>query len=390
MIKIERKDNTLVLTYSTDSPWIEHNVGETQTIRLAKGCFEFFKNDILSQENRGEDTDFPLGRLDGNMYFRIDGRKLGIKQDVYIHQNIQITEYFFVGIRSTSIFQEIAKVVSEDIYIGGENKDAIEYLEFSQLIKDLPNQYEINKYIEDRVSSVLVNYFDSASDFRGKYERYMNKKQSIKGEDLPEIFKESEIVKYETILEKLEGMLKDEKKYNEKQWQKEILQIVLLLYPKYIYAFEEAPITDSYKAKERRIDFLLVDSNGNVDIIEIKRPMGEKIITKTKYRDNYIPLKDLSGTVMQIEKYIFHLNKSGQSGEKRLTAKYQSKLPNDFKIKITNPGGMIIMGRDNDLSIEQKEDFEVVKRKYNNVIDIITYDDLLRRLKRIIEALQKK
>jgi len=45
------------------------------------------------------------------------------------------------------------------------------------------------------------------------------------------------------------------------------------------------------------------------------------------------------------------------------------------------------MGRDNNLGHDQRQDFEVVKRKYKNVIDIITYDDLLRRLDFIIKQL---
>jgi hypothetical protein len=35
------------------------------------------------------------------------------------------------------------------------------------------------------------------------------------------------------------------------------------------------------------------------------------------------------------------------------------------------------MGRTVGLSEEQIQDFEVIKRKYKNVIDIITYDDLI-------------
>jgi len=90
---------------------------------------------------------------------------------------------------------------------------------------------------------------------------------------------------------------------------------------------------------------------------------------------------------MQIEKYLFYLNKWGRAGEDSLTEKYKSELPADFSIKITNPGGIIIMGRDINLSHGQRQDFEVVKRKYKNVIDIITYDDLLRRLEFIIKQL---
>ncbi len=212
----------------------------------------------------------------------------------------------------------------------------------------------------------------------------MNKKISRKGDNLTDMFLDSELIKYEIILRKLEEMLKNENKYIEKQWQKEILQIILLLYPKYIHVFPEAPVRDTYNNKNRSIDYLLVDSVGNTDIIEVKRPFGNDIVSKKQFRDNYIPIKELIGTVMQVEKYIFYLNKCGKKGENKLTEKYKEILPSGLKIKITNPNGIIIMGRDNKLSSIQKQDFEIVKRKYKNIIDIMTYDDLLRRLQFII------
>ena len=42
---------------------------------------------------------------------------------------------------------------------------------------------------------------------------------------------------------------------------------------------------------------------------------------------------------------------------------------------------MIIMGRDANLTTDQRTDFEVIRRKYRHVVEIMTYDDLLRRLK---------
>ena len=134
---------------------------------------------------------------------------------------------------------------------------------------------------------------------------------------------------------------------------------------------------------------LLVDSSGNTDILEIKKPFDNCILTKGMYRDNYIPLKELSGTVMQIEKYIFYLNKWGKKGEEVLTEKYKNRIPANFSLKIINPTGIIVMGRDNNMSSAQKEDFEVIKRKYKNVMDIITYDDLLGRLRFTIDHFQK-
>ena len=91
---------------------------------------------------------------------------------------------------------------------------------------------------------------------------------------------------------------------------------------------------------------------------------------------------------MQLEKYIYYLNRWAKRGEKYLTKKYKNRLPKDFGIHITNPKGFIVIGRENNLTKEQKNDFEVVKRKYKNVIDILSYDDLLNRLRLSIEQIK--
>jgi len=183
-------------------------------------------------------------------------------------------------------------------------------------------------------------------------------------------------------------MLDNSDSYSENDWQDKILEIILLLYPKYIKCFSEVRINDYYsnptRTTTRRIDLMLVDSIGNIDVIEIKKPFEFCVITKNTYRDNFTPMKELSGTIMQVEKYLFHLNKWGVNGEKALTLKYQSQLPNELTIKVTNPKGLIIIGRDHNLTESQRFDFEIIKRKYSNIMDIITYDDLLKRLENII------
>ena len=57
---------------------------------------------------------------------------------------------------------------------------------------------------------------------------------------------------------------------------------------------------------------------------------------------------------------------------------------------------MIILGRgqlssgQQELSSSQMVDLEVIKRKYANMMDILTYDDLLRRLENIIASLSQR
>jgi len=168
-------------------------------------------------------------------------------------------------------------------------------------------------------------------------------------------------------------------------WQKTMLDIIRLLYPKYVLALREVPVRDPDTKKLKKIDIALFDANGNIDVIEIK-VHNKQIITKTNsYRDNYIPVRELSGTIMQAEKYIYCLNKLGL----RMTKKQRSELPKKYQVKVTNPSAIIIAERDIDMSSEQLNDFELIKRKYKNIFDILTYDNIVRRLENIISMLEK-
>ncbi len=290
----------------------------------------------------------------------------------------------FIAERNISIFSKIANLIQGSIYIGGPQENAIPKQAFQKLLQKFPNTYELNRYASARIGAVISSYLKLKEDYEDKYQKYINKKGGKEGSDLYSMVVTAEVAKYKSIVDKLKSMLNEEPSYSEKQWQEEILQIILLLYPKYIFVFKNAPVKDIYSKKNKWIDFLLVDATGNIDIIEIKKPFDKCIVTHATYRDNHIPLRELSGTVMQIEKYIFYLNKWGKAGEEKLTSYYRNDLPNGFAIKITNPGAIIIMGRENELTEDQLKDFEVIKRKYKNVIDIITYDDLIRRLETIL------
>ncbi|EQC2932911.1 Shedu immune nuclease family protein [Salmonella bongori] len=287
-------------------------------------------------------------------------------------------------------FKKIDKIIDFPLYIGGDADENIPFSEFERLISNFPNSYELDKYVSARVESVMSSYVNLSGKHERQYHSYLNKKISFIGDDIVGEFAEYETFKYVSILQKLRYMLSKEEEYSEFQWQKEILDVFLLLYPKYSYVLREAPVEDFYNGKNRSVDFLLIDSSGNIDIAEIKKPFDKCIVTQRQYRDNYIPLKELSGTVMQIEKYIFHLNKSGKRGEQKLINKYKSKLPDGMNINITNPNGVIIMGRKSNLNLEQLQDFEIIKRKYKNLIDILTYDDLIERLEVIIKSWSKK
>jgi len=409
MVNFKVTNDEIIFTYSypdyINNDWVRESLKNDGYINY-KSTFHFSNENLyqeIIQEDINEDEDdtalsvydiseykpvsFVFAKKSGN-YFKIIRGIITDDIDIYFNEDIDLTLEYFVAETKISVFKQIISLTNQDIYVGGQKENSIPFIIFENLIKEFPTTYEKNLYAEARITTIIKNYFETTIDSESKFQKYINKKVSKKGKNLSKLFKEYEREKYDTILQKLEGMLDSENAYSEDQWQNEILEIILLLYPKYIASFKTVYLKiDS--SKRRYLDFMLIDGNGNIDVIEIKKPFDNSIMTHTLYRNNFLPHKDLMGTVMQLEKYIYYLNRQGISGENRLNEKYKNELPDGLKIKITNPKGFIIMGRENNLSPEQKSDFEIVKRKYKNVIDILTYDDLIQRLKFSIEQIKK-
>lgn len=385
------KDNLLLVEYSPDNgvKWIDEIIRTRKEFTL-KRTFTFQQQDLYQFD---EDDDlqrtFVIGQIDGD-YFRIKKRILYTSHDVLIHKNIRITLKTFISNNNISILYRFEKLANQQIIIGGETyPNSISEDIFNDILNSLPSTTELRYYIDSRITNILGQYLDNVKDSGKAFENYLEKRIKLSPLNSLSSLRNYEAEKYAFILEKLKEMLANSDIYSENDWQDKILEIILLIYPKYIKCFPEVRINDYYSDPTtttiRRIDLLLVDAIGNIDVIEIKKPFDFCVITRNKYRDNFTPMKELSGTIMQVEKYLFHLNKWGVNGEKTLTDKYRSQLPNELTIKVTNPKGLIIIGRDHNLSESQLFDFEIIKRKYSNIMDIITYDDLIKRLENIIE-----
>lgn len=97
----------------------------------------------------------------------------------------------------------------------------------------------------------------------------------------------------------------DEVEYiSETVWQQKIGNILQLLYPQYILCIRELGFkgVDGY---DKRPDFILVDANGFIDVMEIKKPTTNILTKQAAYRNNYVPAREFAGAIQQIEKYIF-------------------------------------------------------------------------------------
>lgn len=379
---IRTDDNFLILEYKPRVTKIKEKLFNNNENLKIKWTFYFFKEDLIDLNYDNLKFAFKLWTPDWK-YIKIKKEILDLKYDLLLDSSMELKLQTFLIDSWISIFKEIDRLVKQQIIVWGDIEESIPIEEFLNLIKHFPNTTELKHYRDTKITHYISEYFDTTKDAELSFEKYLARKNK----QIPEIqsiesVNKYEYQKYSYILEKLNKMLELSSGYSEKCWEREILEIILIIFPKYIECFHSIHVDDYYSKPtkiDRQIDIVLVDVNNNIDIIEIKKPELDSIISKSPYRDNHFPKKELSWTIMQVEKYLFHLNKWWVKWEKVLKGKLM------IDIKITNPKWLLILWRDKNFSDSQRFDFEIIRRKYSNIMDIITYDDLIRRLENILK-----
>lgn len=366
--------------------------------------------------NEGTCT-FVLGtHIDG--YVVIPKRILGLKHDLLLSDDLQFRTAVFLAVRDISVFGRIDALVQQQIVIGGSHPAAIPVDVFEALLKHFPTSTELLLYGQARIAGVLHEFFETMTDAESKLQQYVSRTRKVRlrpsSEPAPRnrirsLVQEIELKKFEAARDKLKEMLGAVGKgqgsapldfaYTEKNWQDQIVDIFQILFPQYVAVLEQVHLpdttTDPDGKKKRFCDLLLISSSGAADVVEIKRPEPDQLLSRIPYRDNFPPAKALSLTVMQAQKYLFHLTRHSEQLERRIEQQYATKLPPGLQVRISNPTAYLILGleswhhHDGDpLNDQRRLDFEVIRRRHAGIVDIITYDDLLRRLGHTIASFQ--
>lgn len=387
-IKVVCEEKCLNIIYSPAINFdvIEQNINDGTWI---KGTFWVNKTNIVEINQDDESICFTIAKTKEN-YYLLDREVFGIKHNISIEKKLNISDKWFITYPKTSVIKKIDELLQDDLCIVADENGEENYLPsraFLELIEVFPNSYEVKKYVSSRISYLLSTYVEGVWKNKESYERYLEKKEA----NLPlSSFPNIKLMGYEMYkkaYDELELMLEDSMSYSEKEWQRRIYEIICVLYPKYIARFREIEVgTDGRHMKTP--DFMLVDSAGFVDILEIKKPDGIKVVSTTEYRNNYVASRDLEGAIVQIEKYIYILNHEGEARVKKIQDKVRNHLPSNFRLKVVNPQGILLLGRSNNLTDEQLFDFEIIKRQHKNIVDIMTYDDLLKRFRNILNQIK--
>lgn len=389
-------DEELLLKYEPEIRDVEHfldSFNRNETVRL--GALNLSQKNIVECDEYT--ITFIIGIRDGE-YYKLDKEIFGNEYEFMLHQelpnrhNFKLeNKHFFQGpfARVIPMISEYAnsdiKIVPNDFPI--INDGFIPVHIFEKLIEKFPNQREIALYKRACISSVIGEYFSDTSAIQ-KYNDYVEtRRKDIKDStQIIDINRDIDIYKYNLILFELKNMLNGN--YSELEWQEKLLPIILLMYPRYVKCLKKVRLSLG-NGKYKEIDYMLIDSDGNVDIIELKKPFEECVLRKAKYRENYIPGLELSGAIQQVQKYVYYLSTFKHLNEEKLNEKYGKEL-SGVKIKIVNPQGIIICGRKINFTEQQDLDYEIIKRQYKALTEILTYDELIKRLENTLNILESK
>ena len=393
-LEFKRRNDELILFYRPENGESEHTIREIQNggTRHIRNCFSVTKSQLRPNEDEFEDDLllFCIGSIGAN-YTKLDIEVFGTDNDFYFANFISLSAKMFTAYRNISVLRKLDQILKTDVYIGKASDPNCNLpLEvFLELIGKFPTSWELNRYTDAKISMILKEHFGKTEEYELRFQKYLNRRSiaSKKEAELQQWNKEIELAQFTQLYEKLRQWLECAEGTDEKTWQNRIHDIIRLLNPKYILGIREISIpgVDGY---DKRPDFLLVDVNGYVDVMEIKKPSVRLLTEQSSYRNNYVPTRELAGTVQQIEKYIHCLSDCDKSKKEQIYAKLKKGLPNDISLKIVNPQGVLILGRSDYFNSQQKSDLELIKRQYKHIADIMTYDDLLSRIGNIISALK--
>jgi Domain of unknown function (DUF4263) len=187
---------------------------------------------------------------------------------------------------------------------------------------------------------------------------------------------EAQIQSLKDLASDLEKNLGENK--SESWWQTYIRGKILMIQQGYIQALDKMNVA---VVETKYPDFSLLTHDSYLDILEIKKP-STSLLKKDESRGNYYWDSEISKAIIQVENYIENVSKNGAAITVFLRDRHK------IDMQVLRPRGIIIAGDRNGLADQkQKDDFRLLCHSLKN-ITILTYDELLTRLRNYIEVLE--
>jgi len=164
---------------------------------------------------------------------------------------------------------------------------------------------------------------------------------------------------------------------SEQKWGAFLQKHLYLIDSKYVHVIGQLNVV---LGGQRNVDFGMVDSQGYLDLFEIKKP-STPLLAQSIDRGNHYWSTETVKAIAQAEKYLFNADRKATNLAEDI------RREKKIEVSVIRPRAVLIMGNSSQLDSEEKEtDFRVLKMALKNV-EIVTYDELLQRLKNQISKI---
>ncbi len=171
------------------------------------------------------------------------------------------------------------------------------------------------------------------------------------------------------VIKQFEALL--EENPPESRWGQFLKQNLFLVESKYIKIISELNVV---MADARNVDFALIDSQGYLDLFEIKKP-GTPLLAARRDRGNYYWSTQAVKAIVQAEKYLFNAERKAPSLVEDINRERRAK------VRVVRPRAVVVMGTADQLDSQDKQlDFRILRMSMKN-IEVLLYDELLDRLR---------
>ena len=275
-------------------------------------------------------------------------------------------------------FYNLYKRLTDIITVSKSEKSlTVDYFFSKVFPRRYPKAQPTTKYQAKKLVNSLDENFiqfmnpDDVKRFQSFYETLLKKKyKSIsKKKDLINSTKiKIDNITIHEIIREFRKLL--DEKCSESKWGEFLEKNLYLVDSKYIKIIPELNVV---LAGARLVDFGMIDSQGYLDIFEIKKP-NTRVLARSKDRGNYYWSTDAIKAIVQAEKYLYNAER------KAPTLAEDIKSEKNIDVKVIKPRAILLIGDSSQFGSEDMEkDFRILRMSLKN-IEIVLFDELLNRL----------
>lgn len=196
------------------------------------------------------------------------------------------------------------------------------------------------------------------------------------------LLKNAQILTLQEIIDQYEKLL--EKHPPESKWQKFFDEYITLFDSRYVRKINYKNIATGLT---KYPDLVLVDIYGYVDFYELKKS-NTTLIQYDKSHKSWYWSRDVAMVIAQVSDYLQKAKENALSYTKSIKDETETEGEKGLDVNIINPRAIIVIGHTSQLNTDKKRNQFKNLRESLKDIEFILYDELLERMKNLLDTIK--